>query len=180
MNCSACLGSGEMTALQDPFIRRCTSCGGDGVERTLLSRQVAEFHKTMGQPILAKPGIPPGDRIALRLKLIFEEAFELMAACGLKSQAAWLHQETMTIFGRRDTIQPDLVQVADALADLDYVVEGSRLEFGINGAPIADAVHASNMLKASGPVREDGKRLKPENWSPPDIVGELRKQGWEG
>lgn len=27
--------------------------------------------------------------------------------------------------------------------------------------------------------REDGKVIKPEGWKPPDIAGELRKQGWE-
>ena len=64
--------------------------------------------------------------------------------------------------------------------DLDYVVEGTRLEFEIDGGPIAVEVHRSNMAKVGGPVREDGKRLKPPGWTPPDIAGELRKQGWKG
>jgi len=29
-------------------------------------------------------------------------------------------------------------------------------------------------------VRDDGKVIKPPSWSPPDIEGELRKQGWNG
>lgn len=76
----------------------------------------------------------------------------------------------------------DLVEFADALADLDYVIEGTRLEFGINGAPIAAEVHRSNLSKLgpNGPMlREDGKILKPPGWTPPDIAGELRKQGWQ-
>ena len=40
-------------------------------------------------------------------------------------------------------------------------------------------VHRANMAKAGGPRRhEDGKLLKPVGWSPPDIEGELKKQGW--
>jgi predicted HAD superfamily Cof-like phosphohydrolase len=78
-----------------------------------------------------------------------------------------------------DEIRVDLPELADALADLDYVVEGARLEFGINGAPIATEVHRANMAKLDGPVREDGKKQKPEGWKPPDIESELRKQGWE-
>lgn len=29
-------------------------------------------------------------------------------------------------------------------------------------------------------LREDGKRLKPEGWLPPDIRAKLLEQGWEG
>jgi predicted HAD superfamily Cof-like phosphohydrolase len=32
------------------------------------------------------------------------------------------------------------------------------------------------MAKASGPRRADGKVLKPEGWTPPDIVGVLERQ----
>jgi predicted HAD superfamily Cof-like phosphohydrolase len=63
------------------------------------------------------------------------------------------------------------------MADLDYVVEGTRLEFGIDGEPIAAEVHRANMAKTEGPVAPDGKRLKPPGWTPPDIAGVLRKQG---
>jgi hypothetical protein len=35
------------------------------------------------------------------------------------------------------------------------------------------------MAKMSGPVDEHGKKRKPEGWKPPDIAGELRRQGWD-
>ena len=75
-------------------------------------------------------------------------------------------------------IKVRLPEFIDATHDLDYVVEGTRLECGVDGAPIAAEVHRANMAKAHGPMREDGKRLKPEGWTPPDIEGELVKQGW--
>ena len=67
----------------------------------------------------------------------------------------------------------DVVQgcknIGYALAGLDYVVEGARLEFGINGLPIADEVHRANMAKAGGPKRADGKHMKPEGWTPHEV-----------
>jgi len=71
-------------------------------------------------------------------------------------------------------------ELADAIGDLKYVLEGTNLAFGIDGEPIWDAIQAANMAKAGGRVDEHGKRLKPPGWTPPDIEGELVKQGWTG
>lgn len=73
----------------------------------------------------------------------------------------------------------DLPALVDATADLDYVVEGLRVRLGVDGDPIWEAVHAANMAKSTGPLREDGKRMKPEGWKAPDVEGLLREQGWE-
>jgi predicted HAD superfamily Cof-like phosphohydrolase len=40
---------------------------------------------------------------------------------------------------------------------------------GMDLRPFFEEVHRTNMLKTTGPVREDGKRLKPEGWKPPRI-----------
>jgi len=99
-----------------------------------------------------------------------------------------------------------LPSFADGLADLDYVVAGAFLEFGINSAPIECEVHRSNMAKAVmckacegtgngvdapgdlgncgtcgglGRIllkRADGKTTKPDGWTPPDIAGVIDKQ----
>lgn len=50
-----------------------------------------------------------------------------------------------------------------------------RLELGIE----ASEVHRANMTKATGPIAPNGKRMKPPGFRPPDIVGELKKQGWK-
>lgn len=157
--------------------------------RSDIRKQVEEFHRAMGQPVLATPTVPDRDRLKLRLNLIAEEFEELLQACGA---AAFAYADDDDEYfadavrrGIRDGVfreDVNLVAVADALADLDYVIEGMRLELGINGKPVADEVHRSNMSKL-GPdgkpvVREDGKVIKPETYSPPDIEGELKKQGW--
>ena len=67
----------------------------------------------------------------------------------------------------------DLVGIADALTDLLYVVYGAGHSFGLDLDACFNEVHRSNMSKlgADGrPIyREDGKVLKGENYSPPDL-----------
>lgn len=143
-------------------------------------KHVREFHEAFGCPAPSVPCVPPNDRLRLRLKLIAEEFNELLEACGLSTSL--IDSESLTLeehvqYAERE--RADLVKIADALADLDYVVEGMRLECGIDGEPIAREVHRSNMSKVGSEKRPDGKILKGPNYSPPDIAGELRKQGWD-
>jgi predicted HAD superfamily Cof-like phosphohydrolase len=147
---------------------------------TTLRDQVREFHLAMDVPADAeRPKLIPDNRVRLRAALIAEEFFEVMGAL-IGPDTHLLHAAKIVgecIKDRNITVSmPDL---ADGLADLDYVVEGTRLEFGIDGEPIAAEVHRANMTKVGGPIAPNGKRLKPEGWTPPDIEGILKKQGWK-
>ena len=144
-----------------------------------LSEQVREFHAQFGVERPSKPTIPDAGRIQLRLKLIMEEALELLAACGCPVESIGLDELVReSIAGQGATGELDLVEVTDALGDIDYVVQGTRDEFGIDGDPIAAEIHRSNMAKLGGGKNEAGKFLKPPGWTAPDIAGELAKQGW--
>lgn len=90
--------------------------------------QVAEFHKTFKHPVLEEPTIPSPQRCALRVSLIAEELKELEEAIE----------------------QDDLVEVADALCDIQYVLAGAILEFGLGEKfkTLFDEVQRSNMSKA--------------------------------
>ena len=116
---------------------------------------VGEFHATYGLPIKEEPGHPSPDRIKLRRELISEEYWEY----------------------DRAVEKNDLVNVAQELADLLYVVYGAALEYGIPLDEVVAEVHRANMSKldADGSVlrREDGKVLKGPKYSPPDIEGIL-------
>jgi predicted HAD superfamily Cof-like phosphohydrolase len=147
---------------------------------------VHEFHEAFGVASPDKPTVPDDETVRLRLRLIAEEFFELMHACStpagngsyayaIDAVRDWIEDEK-AIF----VVPADLPEIADALADIDYVVEGTRLAFGIDGKPIADEVHRSNLAKLGGTKREDGKIEKPAGWQPPDVAGQLRKQGWRG
>jgi predicted HAD superfamily Cof-like phosphohydrolase len=81
----------------------------------------------------------------------------------------------------RDDIYERLAKIADDLGDIDYVVEGTRLEFGIDGASVAAEIHRANMSKRWDDGRfhsENGKVVKSPFWTPPDIDAVLLRQGW--
>jgi len=73
----------------------------------------------------------------------------------------------------------DLVEIADACADLKWVIEGLEYTLGLPQQKIWDEVARSNLSKisANGKVlkREDGKVMKPDTYSPPDIKSILEK-----
>jgi predicted HAD superfamily Cof-like phosphohydrolase len=64
----------------------------------------------------------------------------------------------------------NLIEAVDGLMDLLVVTFGTIDEFGFDPTAFWNEVHRTNMAKAKGPVREDGKRLKPEGWQAPDIA----------
>ncbi|WKS95734.1 nucleoside triphosphate pyrophosphohydrolase family protein [Riemerella columbina] len=90
--------------------------------------QVAEFHKTFNAPILDTPQIPSPSRCELRVSLLQEELNELKQA--IEDQ--------------------NIVEVADALCDLQYVLSGAVLEFGLGEkfVELFNEVQRSNMSKA--------------------------------
>jgi predicted HAD superfamily Cof-like phosphohydrolase len=78
----------------------------------------------------------------------------------------------------------DLIETADAIADLLYVIYGAALTFGIPVREVFSEVHRSNMTKLGNdglPVyRADGKVMKGPNFSPPNLRPILMAAGWSG
>jgi len=74
----------------------------------------------------------------------------------------------------------DLVGIADALADIVYVVYGTALTYGIDLDAVLREVYRSNMSKLGRDgkplIREDGKVVKSENYFPSDIASILSPQ----
>lgn len=90
--------------------------------------QVAEFHKTFNAPVLSTPQIPSKERCELRVALLQEELNELKQAIE----------------------DNNIVEIADALCDLQYVLSGAVLEFGLGEkfVELFNEVQRSNMSKA--------------------------------
>lgn len=144
---------------------------------------VTAFHLTCGhaEDVRQSPAAPTEQQIRLRLGLIAEEFCELLDASlddshGLRSRLYSLIIEAI----QQCNVVVDLPELADATIDIDYLTEGLRVCCGINGAPLWAAVQKANMAKLGGGKNANGKIVKPAGWTPPDIDGELRKQGWEG
>ena len=174
---------------------------------TKLRYQVQEFNRVFGLKVRTTPGIPADEVIRLHLGMCVEETFELVFAClGVFAQEEQIKQdlEYLQEVIRHSLPKVGLADVADALGDSDYVNESFRDALGIDGEPIADAIHRSNMAKAwvcssckgsgggldgidclvcngTGRVvrkNEAGKVQKPEGFRPPDVAAELKRQGW--
>ena len=73
----------------------------------------------------------------------------------------------------------DVVEIADACADLKWVIEGLEHTLGIPQQQVWDEVNRSNRSKfVNGRLIKDpvtGKVLKPDTYSPPDIKSILGK-----
>lgn len=151
---------------------------------------VDEFMRLAGQYTGgAKPFVPSIPSRRLRIKLIAEELSELATASGLCMDMIIYgdsHTNKLTEITNLEQLAmsnsvPSVIDVADAIADLLYVVYGTAVAWGIDIDPVFKAVHEANMRKfgPGGYEREDGKWMKPPDWEAPDIAGVLKSQGWK-
>jgi len=116
---------------------------------------VQEFHETYGLPVEAEQTTGSAQTKELRINLLQEELDELKEALQ----------------------NDDLVETLDALIDLQYVLDGAFLSFGLQDQKSAafEEVHRSNMSKLGEdgkPIRResDGKVMKGPNYFKPDMV----------
>lgn len=114
-------------------------------------QKVGQFMTSFEQEVLTKATLPSEKVQQLRYELIREELAEL-----------------------KDGINNgDVVEIADALTDLLYVVYGAGHAFGIDLDKTFAEVHRSNMTKLGEdgkPIRrEDGKVMKSSRYEPPKL-----------
>lgn len=97
-------------------------------------QMVKDFHREFGHPIAEKPTIPSLEEQKLRLELLAEECGELVDALANK----------------------DKVEVLDALADIQYILNGTILSFGFKNVfdNAFKEVHRSNMSKMCKTLKE--------------------------
>jgi len=99
---------------------------------------VYQFMKKHGQPVSQAPKLAPMPLADFRLRLIEEEFEELKEAVS----------------------SHNLYLIADALADLKYVIFGMDLTYGIPADSVFDEVHRSNMTKEKKVVEIKDEMIK--------------------
>ncbi len=123
--------------------------------KTSNFEKVGDFMEAFGQRVEMEPTWPDFNTRELRLELIQEELDELSDAVADR----------------------DMIQIADALTDLLYVVYGAGHAFGLDLDECFEEVHRSNMSKLGEngrPIhREDGKVMKGPGYFEPDLEGIL-------
>lgn len=158
---------------------------------------VREFYGAFEEPIhtgapSASPKVISDERLQLKIALIIEEVSELLdatynEAVGEKIRAAWAESISS---GLTENPTRDLVEMFDAVLDIDVVVNGLAIETNM---PVVDGlaeVHRGNMSKLDEngkPIRSDGtdglplgKIKKGPYYVAPDLVTVLKKHGYEG
>lgn len=152
-------------------------------------KRVLEFHRAFNQ-LAPEKFTPLRDPkvLELRCKLLLEEVLEFCAAAGVRvynsspdyrnrisaiDDLEFVHNSTMI-----DDNKVDDIGMADALGDIKYVADGAAVCMGLDLELIEKEIHRSNMskLQSNGAplLREDGKILKSDLYSPPNIEGVLR------
>jgi predicted HAD superfamily Cof-like phosphohydrolase len=124
---------------------------------TKEQNMVREFHEKFQCTINQWPTFPTPEDRELRLALI-EEEFRELSAPG------------------------SIVDIADALGDLLYVVYGTAITYGIDLEPIFAEIHRSNMSKLWGGIvkkNEYGKVIKSPDYSPANLQPILAAQSTE-
>jgi predicted HAD superfamily Cof-like phosphohydrolase len=114
-----------------------------------MFKQVRQFRKHIGLPINDIPQLLPPDQASFYARFIMEELSEFLKA----------HEHR------------NLVDAADALADLLYVTLGAAHHMGLPFDQIFDAVHEANMSKLPGSTKRGGlgqDAMKPEGWVGPE------------
>ena len=135
---------------------------------------VLQFHHTYSVPIrsFSDPTLDY-ERMNMRMSLIAEEFAELMGAVYGPRARAIIEAATAEAVAA-DEGERDVIEAADALADLVYVVYGMAIESGMNLDSVLAEVQASNLSKlmpdGSVKLREDGKVLKGPNFFQPNIA----------
>lgn len=157
-------------------------------------QRVIEFHQAFSHPVRDTPQTLCRTEAILALKLIEEEFIELSDALFPGGWDQWINDlrtcgedgadltksrftDELVSEGEYIPYEPNLIEAADAIADLDVVVNGAGIRHGFDMQALSREVFASNMSKldADGkPIyHPNGKIKKSELFKEPDIAGAL-------
>ncbi len=129
-------------------------------------------------------------------KMILDEVMELLATVYPPSVAkdkmrSMIHDSKDIPLESYGQATPELNALhqaaaqADALVDVYYYSQNAACKKGMNLSSVFRLVHAANMAKRDPKTgefikRADGKIIKPEGWTAPDVEGEIVRQDREG
>ena len=145
-----------------------------GVTQIQLAEEYGVSLTTINDAIHRKSRPTPWERQVREFRRVFgvSNKFSLDADCARGELAVSMVEEEVDEL-RQAYQSRDIVEIADALADIIYTTIGCAVDFGIDLNLVFREVHASNMRKVwpDGEVHyhPNGKVAKPAGWQPPNI-----------
>jgi predicted HAD superfamily Cof-like phosphohydrolase len=113
---------------------------------------VQDWHRKNGVLVNVKPTLITDELMERRLSLFTEEI-----------------EEPRTAIESRN-----LIAIADAIADVLYVMYGTAVAYGIDMEPVFQEIHRSNMTKEG--LTPQGKGIKGRNYHPPNLAPIIKLQ----
>ena len=118
---------------------------------------VLQFHEKYDLPIAASPKLPDKERVQLRMKLL-EKAYH-----------DYRYAERAG----------DILEIADAMGDMIYVLAGTATEYGIPLEDIFTELHRSNMTRGEPIMTQDGRLTKGPTYKKPELGRVLLENMYE-
>lgn len=127
-----------------------------------LMKSVRRFMEACDQPVRRPAAIPPANEQMLRQWLLEEEFQEYKSSV-----------QALRFSGDAYAREAAMIEIADALGDMMYVIAGTALSYGIDLDGVLKEICRSNESKIgkNGEVIKDdnGKVMKPKGYRPPRL-----------
>ena len=131
-----------------------------------IQQAVSDFHKKFGHPVRDELTIIPREEADQAFGFIEEELYETWDALYAESVDVECG-EPGCCTDEYPSYGPDLIEVADGLADVVWTAYGMALRFGIDLDAVLREVTASNMTKEANGM---GKIKKGADYRPPNVA----------
>jgi|GEM_PF-2170625 len=152
--------------------------------------KVKQFtEESSGQSCPSTPQCMTKDEVRFLVRMVLSEMSEVVNTVTHSEQEtkefmeSCLHTDPSKHTSDRTKINL-IAEQADGCVDAYYYMLNAFCKKGVDLSAIFNVVHNANMAKKdpkSGKFirrESDGKILKPEGWQAPDIVAEIRRQGY--
>ncbi len=148
---------------------------------------VKQFTEETGNIIPSIPSLMTKDETYFLIKMMLDEIMERAATVADPDDAKKAMIEMITHskdIPKETGVETELIaSQADALIDCYYYSLNAAAKKGVNLSKVFKVVHQANMnkkIKGKFIKREDGKIMKPDGWTPPDIIAEIVSQTING
>jgi predicted HAD superfamily Cof-like phosphohydrolase len=150
---------------------------------------VKEFtEQSLGLKLPTKPSKMTKEEVRFIVRMVISEMMELCTTVTPDVDSAFeFFKECYWNMDRPKPFDPEnksdteiMAEQYDSFVDAWYYMLNTAVKKGANLDRIFQVVHSANMAKkfpdGTFHRREDGKVIKPEGWTEPDVVGEIQKQ----